>query len=63
MAHPRAPGALVTAAELLGWWAVLTGLWVVLISGVDTLEWVVGALAALLAACAACGARRASGPR
>ncbi|MGW2633243.1 hypothetical protein ACWC2K_28465 [Streptomyces chattanoogensis] len=53
----------MTAAELLGWWAVLTGLWVVLISGVDTLEWVVGALAALLAACAACGARRASGPR
>ncbi|WP_406474011.1 hypothetical protein [Streptomyces platensis] len=50
---------LTAGAELIGWWAVLTGLWIVLIGTVDTLEWAVGAGAALLAAAAACGARRA----
>ncbi|MFI0902872.1 hypothetical protein ACH4TE_04885 [Streptomyces sioyaensis] len=54
---------LTTGAELLGWWAVLTGLWIVLIGPVDTLEWTVGAGAALLCAAAACGARRAAGRR
>lgn len=34
---------LTTGAELIGWWAVLTGLWIVLIGPVDTLEWAVGA--------------------
>ncbi|MFJ9416532.1 hypothetical protein ACIRPT_20415 [Streptomyces sp. NPDC101227] len=63
MAHPMATRALVAGGELLAWWAALTGLWIVLISAVDTLERVTGTLAALLAACAACAARRASGRR
>ncbi|MFG2893481.1 hypothetical protein [Streptomyces sp. NPDC048248] len=54
---------IATGAELICWWAALTGLWLVLISSVDPLEWLVGAAAALLAACAACGARRAAGRR
>lgn len=54
---------LTTGAELLGWWAGLTGLWIVLIGPVDTPEWAVGAGAALLCAAAACGARRAAGRR
>ncbi|UNO43665.1 hypothetical protein [Streptomyces sp. MST-110588] len=49
-------------AELAGCWAALTGLWVVLISAVDALEWGVGAAAALLAAFAARAARRAARP-
>ncbi|ARF54167.1 hypothetical protein [Streptomyces gilvosporeus] len=60
MTRPVAAATLAAGAELLGWWAVLTALWIVLISSVDTLEWVVGALSALLAACAARAARRAS---
>ncbi|MEX2980528.1 hypothetical protein [Streptomyces sp. C36] len=48
------------AAEVLGWWAALTAVWTVLISSVDPLETAVGAAAALLAACAARGARRAA---
>ncbi|MBZ6474263.1 hypothetical protein [Streptomyces griseocarneus] len=47
-------------AEDLGWWAALTAVWTVLISSVDPLETAVGAAAALLAACAARGARRAA---
>lgn len=54
---------MATGIELVGWWVVLTGLWLVLIGGVGPLEWVVGTAAALLAACAACGARRAVGRR
>ncbi|MBO0653958.1 hypothetical protein J1792_14580 [Streptomyces triculaminicus] len=48
------------AAEVLGWWVVLTAVWTVLIGSVDPLETAVGAAAALLAACAARGARRAA---
>ncbi|MEV8564379.1 hypothetical protein AB0436_02070 [Streptomyces sp. NPDC051322] len=47
------------AAELLGWWAALMVLWLMFISTVDPLEVLVGAAAALFAAAAACGARRA----
>ncbi|MGW9027460.1 hypothetical protein ACWGQ5_25475 [Streptomyces sp. NPDC055722] len=47
--------------EVLGWWAGLTVLWLVLISTVDPLEWVVGASSALVAALAARAARRAVG--
>ncbi|MGW4697140.1 hypothetical protein ACWEO1_32700 [Kitasatospora cineracea] len=50
-------------AEAALWWAVLCGLYTVLISTVDTLELLVGALAALLGAAAAGPARRASGAR
>ncbi|WP_193318319.1 hypothetical protein [Nonomuraea phyllanthi] len=46
--------------EVLAWWAVLTGLWLVLVSSVQPLEVVVGAGAALLAASAARGTRRAA---
>ncbi|MEU6331198.1 hypothetical protein ABZ851_28565 [Streptomyces sp. NPDC047049] len=54
---------LATGAELLLWWAALTLLWVVLIGPVDTLEWLVGAGAGLIAAAVACRARRAAGAR
>ncbi|WP_392667519.1 hypothetical protein [Streptomyces sp. LN785] len=46
-------------AEVALWWAALLGLWMVLISTVDFLEFLVGAAAALVAALAARGARRA----
>lgn len=52
-------GAAAAAAEILGWWAGLTLTWTVLVSTLDTLELAVGAGSALLAACAARGARRA----
>ncbi|UZJ32492.1 hypothetical protein [Streptomyces endophytica] len=55
--------ALTAGAELLGWWAALTLLWIMLIGPVDTLEWAVGAGAGLVAAAAARGARRAAGDR
>ena len=55
--------ALGAAVEVLGWWAALTLLWLVLISTVYTLEWVVGACAALASAIAACAARRAVSER
>ncbi|KUL38473.1 hypothetical protein ADL22_18305 [Streptomyces sp. NRRL F-4489] len=61
MTRRKAVAVLAAGAELLAWWAVLTGLWMVLISSVDTLEGVVGGLCALLAAFAARGTRRASG--
>ncbi|MGW1373590.1 hypothetical protein ACWD6P_04835 [Streptomyces sp. NPDC002446] len=54
---------LAAGGELIGWWAALTGLWMVLIGPVDTLEWAVGAGAGLIAAAAALGARRAAGGR
>ncbi|MER7986750.1 hypothetical protein ABTY53_14275 [Streptomyces noursei] len=63
MSRSTATRMLVTGAELLVWWAALSGLWMVLIGSVDTLEWVVGALAALFAACAAHEARRAASTR
>lgn len=52
---------LVTGAERVGWWAMLTLLWIVLIGPVHTLEWLVGAGAGLVSAAAACGVRRAAG--
>ncbi len=54
---------LTASAELIGWWAALTLLWIVLIGPVDPLEWCVGAAAGLIAALAARGARRAAGDR
>ncbi|MFH8405704.1 hypothetical protein ACH4FX_13140 [Streptomyces sp. NPDC018019] len=56
----KPPGAAVTTLELAGWWAVLAGLWLVLISSPDLLECLVGAAAALLGAFAARAARRAA---
>ncbi|WP_030667013.1 hypothetical protein [Streptomyces rimosus] len=53
-------GAAAKAAEPAVWWAVLTGLWLVLVSSLDTLEFLVGAAAALLGAFAARAARRAA---
>ncbi|MEV0634866.1 hypothetical protein AB0I77_07835 [Streptomyces sp. NPDC050619] len=55
--NPRA--TLLAVAEVLAWWAPLAVLWLVFISGVDTLELAVGAGAAGLAALAARAARRA----
>jgi hypothetical protein len=49
--------------EVLGWWALLAVLWLMLISAVDTLELVVGAGASLVGAVAAGGARRAVSAR
>ncbi|MGR6968551.1 hypothetical protein ACU639_02890 [Streptomyces cynarae] len=51
------------ALEIVLWWGGLTVLWIVLISSVDTLEWAVGASAALVGAVAARAARRAVGAR
>lgn len=51
------------SAEVLAWWLLLTGGWLVLISTVDPLEWLVGAAAALLAAVGARAARRAMSGR
>ncbi|MFI9232760.1 hypothetical protein [Streptomyces rimosus] len=53
-------GAAATTVELTVWWAALTGLWLVLVSSLDTLEYLVGAAAALLGAFAARAARRAA---
>ncbi|MFJ4466566.1 hypothetical protein ACIP2X_03500 [Streptomyces sp. NPDC089424] len=50
---------LLAVAEVLTWWVLLVALWLALISAVDTLELVVGASAAALAAPAARAARRA----
>ncbi|MET9418025.1 hypothetical protein ABZY03_28325 [Streptomyces klenkii] len=55
-----ARGIALAVAEILAWWAGLTAVWILLISRVDTLELAVGAGAALLAAWAARGARRAA---
>ena len=52
--------AMRGTAEVVAWWAVLTGLWLVLISSVDLLEWVVGSSAALIAAVGARAARVAA---
>jgi len=46
-------------AELLVWWFSLSVLWLVLISTVDALEVLAGAVCALLAAVLAVAARRA----
>ena len=55
--------ALLAAAEIMAWWAVLAALWLVLISTVDTLELAVGAAVAGLGALAARAARRAVSAR
>ncbi|WP_199739389.1 hypothetical protein [Streptomyces klenkii] len=55
-----ARGIARAVAEVLAWWAGLTTVWTLLISRADTLELAVGAGAALLAAWAARGARRAA---
>ena len=55
--------AIRATLEIILWWGGLTVLWVVLISSVDTLEWAVGASAALVGAVAARAARRAVGAR
>ncbi|RAJ62549.1 hypothetical protein K378_03902 [Streptomyces sp. Amel2xB2] len=54
------PSRTVAAAEVLAWWAVLTVLWLMLISTVDTVEVVVGTALALPAAAAARAARLAA---
>ncbi|MFE2708259.1 hypothetical protein ACFXI6_49930 [Streptomyces mirabilis] len=50
---------LLGVGEALAWWAALVLLWLVFISAVSPLELVVGVSAALVAAVAAWGARRA----
>ncbi|MFI6048891.1 hypothetical protein ACIBCO_02235 [Streptomyces violascens] len=55
--------AAAAAAEVLAWWLLLTGVWLVFVSTVDDLEYLVGASAALLAAVAAQAARRAMSGR
>jgi len=52
-------GAAAAVAEVLVWWALLSALWLVLISTVDPVESCVGAGAALVAALGARAARRA----
>ncbi len=60
---PRARRAARAAGETALWWAVLTGLWLVLIQTVDRLELLVGTAAALPVACAARAARLAAAHR
>ncbi|MFD7013253.1 MULTISPECIES: hypothetical protein [unclassified Streptomyces] len=55
--------AVGLTAELLAWWLLLMGGWLVLISTIDALELLVGAACALLSAVAACAARRAMSDR
>ncbi|MGX4687980.1 hypothetical protein [Streptomyces sp. JNUCC 63] len=50
---------LLAAGEILAWWAALVVLWLMLISTVYTLEWVVGACAAGVGALVARAGRRA----
>lgn len=54
-----ARAALLAVGELLAWWAALVVLWLMLVSTVYTLEWVVGAGAAAVGALAARAGRRA----
>ncbi|MFI2644054.1 hypothetical protein [Streptomyces sp. NPDC018610] len=55
----KARTALLAVGEVLAWWAALVVLWLMLISTVYTLEWVVGACAAGVGALAARAGRRA----
>ncbi|MFE9253023.1 hypothetical protein [Streptomyces sp. NPDC007088] len=57
--EPAVRAAALAGAEILAWWAPLTGLWLVLISTVDTVELGVGAGSALLTALLARAVRRA----
>ncbi|TWV55501.1 hypothetical protein FRZ03_07250 [Streptomyces misionensis] len=50
---------LLVVGELLAWWAALTLLWLVLISSVYPLEWIVGASVAAAGALLARAGRRA----
>ncbi|PZG95929.1 hypothetical protein C1I97_26800 [Streptomyces sp. NTH33] len=50
---------LLAVGEVLAWWAALVVLWLMLISTVYTLEWVVGACAAGVGALTARAGRRA----
>ncbi|MEW2158916.1 hypothetical protein AB0950_27110 [Streptomyces sp. NPDC007189] len=50
---------LLTVGELLAWWAALTLLWLVLITPVYPLEWVVGGSSAAVGALLARAGRRA----
>ncbi|MFB7744255.1 hypothetical protein [Streptomyces sp. NPDC056132] len=54
---------VAATGEILAWWVLLTGGWLVLIGTVDPLECFVGAGSTLLAAVAARAARRAMGDR
>ncbi|MFF0791779.1 hypothetical protein [Streptomyces spiralis] len=56
----KARTTLLAVGEVLAWWAALVVLWLMLISTVYTLEWVVGACAALVGALAARAGRRAA---
>jgi hypothetical protein len=51
---------LLAVGEVLAWWAALVVLWLMLISTVHTLEWVVGAGAAGVGALVARAGRRAA---
>ncbi|MFF8594745.1 hypothetical protein ACF061_25495 [Streptomyces sp. NPDC015220] len=55
----KARTALLATGEVLAWWAALVVLWLMLISTVYTLEWVVGAGAAGVGALIARAGRRA----
>ncbi|MFF2518614.1 hypothetical protein [Streptomyces sp. NPDC058086] len=57
--HVNRRTTLLGAGEILAWWAALALLWLVFISAVTPMELVVGTSAALVAAVAAWGARRA----
>ncbi|MFF7092005.1 hypothetical protein ACFY9A_06350 [Streptomyces rubradiris] len=60
MNRRTAPRAVLPAAgEVLAWWAALTLLWLVLITTVDLLEWIVGAGCAAVGAVLARTGRRA----
>ncbi|MGW4565902.1 hypothetical protein ACWEN3_26985 [Streptomyces sp. NPDC004561] len=50
---------LLAVGELLAWWVALTVLWLVLITPVYTLEWVVGGSCAAAGALLARAGRRA----
>ncbi|QPP10879.1 hypothetical protein G4Z16_21175 [Streptomyces bathyalis] len=60
MTGPRVRKGWAALAEVLAWWAALTGLWMVLITTVDPVESAVGATLALPAAVCARAARRAA---
>lgn len=54
---------MTAVLEVLVWWAALAGIWLVLISTVDPLEFLVGSAAALAAAVLARAGRRAVADR
>ncbi|MEU0604011.1 hypothetical protein ABZ484_38220 [Streptomyces sp. NPDC006393] len=56
----KARTTLLAVGEVLAWWAALVVLWLMLISTVYTLEWVVGSCAAGVGALVARAGRRAA---